>query len=214
MLRLDAAVAEQDPNAITPFQAWTMVFALLGFVLALFSFGWQVYLWRASGPRVSCEVLLGLDNDKMSLWASADAGWEEVLRRPTGRADPNHFLVAFRVTNTGRQATSVTGIEMMMRQGIGMMWPHMTGPPLPHRLEAHDRAEWHIMLETLATGIETHRSTYDRTAFAELVIRPVLLLGTGERLNAEVGLRAADVLRCWESIAGAAADDADRHGST
>lgn len=192
---------EQSPNVITPFQAWTMIIAGMSLLLSCGSLFWQVRSWRASGPRIRCDVRVGWDNSIASVWADADTEWTEIIDFAPGMDTDTRFLVLVRVVNTGRHAASVGDIELHVSKGIGLKWPHMDGPTLPHRLDGHDQTEWTITLEQLATGIQNRLMMFSAPAFGEMEARPVLTLGTGDRVSADVGLRAVDVIRCWERIA-------------
>lgn len=147
----DRTGPEASPTMTTA-QAWTLVVAISGFLLACCSLGWQTYVFRASGAKVKAALMVGGvlngrwtgEAPKAGTWQQVLADWEQQSLIP---------MFGIQVTNTGRQAITVTGIESVVDTGQRAGGGHHRGPDFPHRLEPNDLADWFISADDVTEFI-------------------------------------------------------------
>jgi hypothetical protein len=103
----------------------TLTLAIIGTVLGVLNFTWNVWTWGKSGPRVKVTV----SNDF-----------------PVAGQDIGDLHVGINAANTGRAPITVTGTGIELPSKENLITPGLPGfsTPLPHRLEPGSSAAWHI----------------------------------------------------------------------
>lgn len=193
-----ATTAASDVNGV---QVATAVVAGLAFLLAVVSLGWQIASWRMSGPRVSVRLLVGglRGTTHASVTVRADKDWRANLTE--FRNEGMTPLVGVEVVNSGRAATSVTGVQGALDSGqrFGTL-DNPLGKPLPHRLDSHDSGVWFLPLSDATEIIDAVRRQPDKYPIpTRLTMR--IDLGGGNTIETERFL-SVDQLMSWSVDAG------------
>ena len=136
----------------------TLILASLGVGLALASLAWQAFSFRISGSRISVEILAGLggvmggQRGVATLPPTAQRHELDMVRSQ-GLTEP---LLAVRVYNTGRGATSVAAVDVLFDDG-GAISNTAYDPPLPFRLIGESVQTWYFDASFAAGYVSTWR---------------------------------------------------------
>lgn len=179
-------------------QIATAVVAGLAFLLAVVSLGWQIASWRMSGPRVTVKLLVGGLQGLTHASVPVEPGkdwWKNLDEFARGGMTP---LFGVEVVNSGRAATSVTGVQGVLDSGqrFGTLGNPL-GKPLPHRLDSHDSGKWFLPLSDATETIEAVRSQPQKYQ-APKKLTVTIDLGGGKSIETERYLDA-DRLMLWSA---------------
>lgn len=125
-------------------QIVTLVLAIVGTVTGVLSLAWQTYTWKKSGPdvKVTATNTFPVFGDNLG---------------------EHHLTVT--AANTGRAPITVTvwGIEMPGHGSIITRVPIPWSTPLPHRLEPHSSADFHMEAHEVRTAAHKYGVRYEET---------------------------------------------------
>ncbi|MGA5472537.1 hypothetical protein ACPCUK_27660 [Streptomyces arboris] len=116
----------------------SVVIALVALVVSLISLGWQIITWLRSGPVIKVKGHSSI--------AVVD-----------GNAGEVHLSVT--AVNRGRAPATVTGWGLRLPNGSSVVPQSAQLPgtnPLPHRLEPHAEASWHVPQTAVEEACRTH----------------------------------------------------------
>ncbi len=174
----------------------TLVIAVVGLVLSVASLVWQATTFRLSGPRVRVELLIGAVSRNGFATAPLGSGWQRSLEQLQANGLPTAVL-AVRVRNVGRQATSVERYEAAFnnRASYSLTVPPPGCPSLPYRLEAEAQAVWWLPLEDVAQFVVRSQNVLSKPMTAAAMR---IELGSGRKYQTEQRV-TLDELRSWLS---------------
>lgn len=139
---------------------WALAISILSLAVAVGSQVRELIFFRLTGPRVSAEAMAGVGDGASVVsgpagFMLADGGLEQLQRQSDGQA-----MFGIKVTNSGRQAISVTGWNVACEVS-GAAWlsppPGTVGPPFPFKLEGFTDQQWFLPLETAVNLARMHR---------------------------------------------------------
>ena len=129
-----------SPVVVETSDVATTVIAALGLAFALAALAWQAWSFRQAGSRVRVEIRSGLMGavGMVTTPGAATAQQLEQLREQ-GYSTP---VIAVRVMNSGRGATSVVSVAILYEGGAAFENQAAMDPPLPYRLEGEHEETW------------------------------------------------------------------------
>jgi hypothetical protein len=143
----------------------TLALAITGVVLGVLSLGWQAWTWARSGPVVKVEA--------SSSFPIYD-----------GHMGEHH--VSVKAINRGRAPATITGWGIGFPDGGGLFVPTQLSwsTRLPHRLEPHSSAEFHVEAEEVRRTAHQKGVPYDK-------LKPWVRLADGTTVESK-GVPLAD----------------------
>lgn len=118
----------------------TTVIAALGLAFALAALAWQAWSFRQAGSRVRVEIRSGLMGRGGMVTTPGAATTQQLEQlRAQGYETP---VIAVRVMNSGRGATSVASVGVIYEGGAAFENQAAMDPPLPYRLEGEHEETW------------------------------------------------------------------------
>jgi hypothetical protein len=140
----------------------TLVFAVLGVVLAVGSLSWQAITFFLSGARVKADLMLG------GLGPGGAIVWEVGPGGPELHAE-DVAVVAVQVTNSGRTDVDVVGWGLDYGQGLTFLptsW--VPNKELPFRLKHGSQQTWFVKRADADTAANAVGHALTVTGFVRL----------------------------------------------
>ncbi len=196
LLRLDPEPPLVSRRVTSGPSTAVLVIAVLGLVLSTSSLVWQAATFRLNGPRVRAELLVGAMSAHGFATAPVGKNWRRDLAALQRNELPNP-VVAVRVRNIGRQATTVTGYRAVFDTGgpYGLTGAPPGCPQLPYRLEADDVGMWWLPLDEVARVVLLTGEA-DVVMTRVQTVQMAVDLGSGRQVTTRSRLHA-DELRSW-----------------
>jgi hypothetical protein len=155
----------------------TTIIAAFGLAFAVISLAWQAWSFRQQGSRVRAEIRSGMRGPQGYATRAGAVPSEQLDRlREQGFTTP---VIAVRVINAGRGATSVVSVDISYAGGFTFSNPGV-GPNLPHRLEGEHEETWHFEGQQVTAVADALAATHlgGRTMRASVAIagrqKPIL----------------------------------------
>ncbi len=160
----------------------TLIFAVFGLVLAVLSLAWQAVTWRLSGSRVQVDMLVGATNGSKDGTVVVDARWRAGVEQFEDLG-MHHRLLAIRIRNTGRAATSLVSYHAALDTGprIGAVGVPAGPPLLPHRLEAESEVLYYLDFDQLLHALAGLHNSEQRPKS----VRMQAVLGSGKTVSSK-----------------------------